>query len=171
MIGRVLALGASIILISAGTAGAQDDEEEYSYEKETSPYAELYGAGGYFLINGSDGGNDGSGGFGAALGGHFTSHLAMEGQYEYQSYSNTSLASYNFKYVMLTGRVQPYAKVGIGLMAGRPNHPFLFMGRFDLGMTFFLTDQWGLRGGVSYAVAKHSNHLLLGNAGVIYYFE
>lgn len=174
MIGRVLALGAVLVLLSAVGAKAQDDDEEpeYYFDKEGAGYVELYGAGAYFKINGSDGGDDGSGGVGAVVGGHVTTHLAMEAQYEFQSYSKTSLASYNLKWVFLPKeRLQPWAKVGAGLMGGRPNHPFLFMGRVDLGLTFFMTDQWGFRGGVGFASAKHSNHVLLGNAGVIYYFQ
>jgi hypothetical protein len=172
MIGRVLALGAALVLTSAVTAQAQDEEEEeYYFEKENSVYAELYAAGGYFKINGSDGGDDGSGGGGVTIGGHVTSHIAMEGSYEFQSYSKTSLAAYSLKYVFLTDRVQPYVKAGLGIMGGRPNHAFLFMGRFDAGVTYFLNETLGLRAGVGYAVAKHSNHLLLGNAGIIYYFD
>ncbi len=171
MIGRVLALGAVLVLMTAVTAQAQDDEEEYYYEKESAAYAELYAAGGYFLINGSDGGNDKSFGGGATMGGHLTPHFAMDITYELQSYSKTSLASYNLKYVFLTERIQPYIKAGIGVMAGRPNHSFLFMGRFDAGVTFFLTEQIGLRASYGIGLAKHSNNLLLGNAGIVYYFE
>ena len=171
MIGRVLALGAVLVLLSAVGAKAQDDEDEpeYYFDKEGAGYVELYGAGAYVMTSGS---NDGSGGVGTVVGGHFTPHFAMEAQYEFQSDEVTSLASYNFKWVFLTKtRLQPWAKVGAGLMGGRPNHPFLFMGRFDLGMTFFMTDQWGFRGGVGFATAKHSNNMLLGNAGIIYYFQ
>ena len=88
-----------------------------------------------------------------------------------QSYSTTSLASYHLKYVVLTERIQPYVKAGFGVMAGRPNHSFLFMGRFDAGVTFFLTEQIGLRAGYGIGLAKHNNNLLLGNVGIVYYFE
>jgi opacity protein-like surface antigen len=174
MNGRVLALGAALVLMTAVSAQAQDEEEEeeFYYAKESSAYAEFYAAGGYFKINGSDGGDDGSGGGGLTVGGHITENFAMEANYEFQSYSKTSLASYNWKYIFMPeDRLQPYLKAGIGVMGGRPNHAFLFMGRFDAGVTFFLSETLGLRGGVGYAVAKHSNHLLLANAGIIYFFE
>ena len=170
MNGRVLALGAALVLMTAMSAQAQD-EDEYYYEKERAAYAEVYGTGGYFKINGSDGGDDGSGGAGVTVGGHINPNIAMDVTYEFQSYSKTSLASYGLKYVFLTDRVQPYVKAGMGVMGGRPNHAFLFMGRFDAGVTFFLTEQVALRGGGSYAVAKHNNNLLLGSLGVVYYFE
>ncbi len=170
MNGRVLALGAALVLMTAMSAQAQD-EDEYYYEKERSAYAELYAAGGYFKINGTDGGDDGSGGVGLAVGGHITPNVAMDVTYEFQSYSKTSLASYAVKYVFLTDRVQPFVKAGFGVMAGRPNHAFLFMGRFDAGVNFFLTEQVALRGAAGYAVAKHSNNLLLANLGIVYYFE
>jgi hypothetical protein len=169
MNGRVLALGAVLVLMTAVGAQAQDDEEEYYFEKENAGYLELYGGVGYFKINGSDGGDDVSGGGGATVGGHITPNWAMDVTYEFQSYSKTSLASYGVKYVFLTDRVQPYLKVGAGVMGGRPNHAFLFMARFDGGVTYFLDEQLALRAGVGYAVAKHSNHLLLGNVGVVYY--
>lgn len=170
MNGRVLALGAVLVLATAVSAQAQD-EDEYYYAKENTAYAELYAGGGYFKINGSDGGDDGSGGAGLTVGGHITPHFAMDVTYEYQSYSNTSLGSYALKYVFLTDRVQPYVKAGLGIMGGRPNHPYLVMGRFDAGVAFFLTEQVALRGGGSYAVAKHGNNLLLGNLGLVYFFE
>ena len=40
---------------------------------------------------------------------------------------------------------------------------------FDAGLGIFLTEQVQLRTGVGYAVAAHSNHVLLGNVGVVYY--
>lgn len=172
MRGRALALGAVLVLTSALGAQAQDDDDyEYYFAKERSGYFELYGAGAYFKINGTDGGDDGSGGAGVAVGGHITEHIAMEASYEFQSYSKTSLAYYSLKYVFLTDRVQPYVKAGMGLMGGRPNHPFLFSGRFDGGVTIFIDEQLAFRTGVGYAVAKHSNHVLLGNVGLIYYFQ
>ena len=172
MIGRVLALGATLVLMTAVTADAQDeDEDEYYFEKESAGYGEIYGSGGYWWIRGSDGGDDGSGGVGITAGGHMTANFAMDVTYEYQSYSNTSLASYGVKYVFLTARIQPYVRVGFGLMGGRPNHPFLFMGRFDAGAVYFLNEQVGIRAGASFALAKHSNRVLLGNLGVVYYFE
>jgi opacity protein-like surface antigen len=172
MTGRALALGAVLVLLTAVNAQAQDEDEDESYvEKESAAYGELYGSGGYWWINGTDGGDDGSGGVGLTLGGHFTPNIAMDVTYEYQSYSDTSLASYSLKYVFLTDRIQPYVKVGAGIMGGRPNHAFLFMGRFDAGVTYFLNEQLALRGGASLALAKHSNQTLLGSLGVVYYFE
>ena len=173
MNGRVLVLGAVLVLMTAVGAQAQDEdeEEEFYYAKESAAYAELYATGAYFKINGTDGGDDGSGGGGLIVGAHLTENVAMEANYELQSYSKTSLASFNLKYIFLTDRIQPYLKVGAGVMGGRPNHAFLFMGRADAGVTYFLSETFGLRGGVGYAIAKHSNHLLLANAGLIYYFE
>jgi hypothetical protein len=172
MIGRVLALGAALVLMTAVTAQAQDDEEEeYYFEKETAAYIDGYVAAGYFKINGTDGGDDNSFGGGLAVGAHITSNFAMDVRYELQDYSKTSLASYNLKYVFLTDRFQPYVQAGIGVMGGRPNHAFLFMGRFEAGTVIFINEQLGFRAGFGYAVAKHSNHLLLGNAGLVYYFE
>jgi hypothetical protein len=173
MIGRVLALGAVLVLMTAVNAKAQDeDEDEYYFEKESAAYGEIYGSGGYWWINGTDGGDDGSGGVGVTLGGHLTPNVAMDVTYEYQSYSDTSLASYSLKYVFRTEeRIQPYVKAGFGIMGGRPNHAFLFMGRFDGGVSYFINEQVALRAGASYAVAKHSNQVLLGNLGLVYYFE
>jgi hypothetical protein len=172
MIGRVLALGVALVLMSAVTAQAQDeDEEELYFEKESAAYIEAFAGAGYFKINGTDGGDDSSFGGGLAIGAHITPHFAMDVRYELQDYSKTSLFSYNLKYVFLTDRIQPYLMAGVGVMGGRPNHPFLFMGRFELGMTYFLNEQLGLRAGFGVAVAKHSNRLLLGNFGIIYYFE
>ena len=172
MIGRVLALGAALVLMTAVTAQAQDEEEEeYYFEKESAAYIEGYVGAGYFKINGTDGGDDKSFGGGLAAGAHITPNIAMDVLYELQDYSKTSLVSYNLKYVFLTDRIQPYLKAGVGVMGGRPNHAFLFMGRFEAGTTIFINEQLGFRAGFGVALAKHSNRLLLGNAGLVYYFE
>jgi hypothetical protein len=164
-----------LVLVSALGAQAQDEDEddyEYYFAKESSGYMELYAGGGYFKINGSDGGDDGTGGAGVTVGGHLTENFAMDVTYEFQSRSKTSLAHYALKYVFRPEeRFQPYLKAGIGLMGGRPNHAFLFMGRFDGGVSYFIDEQLAVRAGVGYAVAPHSNHLFLGNVGLVYYLE
>jgi hypothetical protein len=172
---RVLALVPALSLALTGALGAplgaqaqEDEEEEYYFEKESSAYVELYGAGGYFVINEED---KGSGGVGLTIGGHITEHFAMDATYEFQSQKETHLASYGLKYVFLTERIQPYVKVGIGLMGGRPDNEYLFMGRFDAGVTYFLNEQLAIRGGVSYAAAKDDNNLFLGSVGLVYYLE
>ena len=173
MIVRALALGAALVLVTGLSAQAQDDddyEEEMVYEKESSAYMEVLFSNAYHHNN--DKSNDHSVGGGVILGGHLTPWLAMEGQYEFHEYSKTSLASYQVKLVPFsTGPVQPFVKAGLGLMGGRPSHAFLFMGRFGLGSDVFLTEQVALTMTVSYAVAKHSNHVVIGSLGVAYYFE
>ncbi len=167
---RVLALAVVMALVPALAVQAQDDdeEEEYYYEKETSGYMELYGAGGYFVINEDD---KGSGGLGVTIGGHITEHIAMDLTWEFQSSSTTNIGTYALKYVFLTGRVQPYVKAGLGAMLGRPDHSFLFVGRFDAGVTYFLDEQLAVTGGAGYAVARSDNNLFLGKLGLTYYFE
>ncbi len=177
MIGRVLAVGTVVVFMAALTAAfdaqAQDEdfeeEEELYFEKESSPYAELNFAGSYYLIN--DDKNRFSGGVGALFGGHVTPHVSLEVQYDWQEYSSTHLASFNLRYTFLTDRLQPWFKAGVGMMGGRPNHAFLFMARLGAGTNFFLTEQWAIAPSFGYAVAKHQNHILLGNIGVVYYFE
>ena len=112
-----------------------------------------------------------TGGVGLIIGGHVLPWLALEGQYDWQEASNTSLGSFSIKYVALQGRIQPFLKAGLGVMGGRPNHTFLFMGRFGAGASFFLTEQLALTGTTSFAIAKHRNRLVIASVGVSYYFE
>jgi len=166
MIGRVLALTAALLL-SANVAVAQDDdeEEEFYYEKESSPYVGISGLGG--LIGG-----DGTGGFGVLLGGHVTTWLAFEGEYNFVSDSATHLANYSAKWTPMGDKqIQPYLKAGLGLMGGRNAHPFLFMGKFGAGVAFFLSETLALDAGVTAGVASHDNNLYTGSLGLVYYFE
>ena len=174
MIGRVLALGAVTVLMAALTAASDaqaQDEEELYYEKESSTYAEFNAAVSYYVVNESDADDRFSGRIGAVLGGHVTPHVSMEIQYDWHEYSSSHFASTNLRYTFLTGKFQPWLKAGVGIMGGRPNHAFLFMGRFGAGTNYFLTEQWAIAPSIGYAVAKHHNNVLLGNIGVIYYFE
>lgn len=176
MIGRVLALGAVVVLMAALTAAtnaqAQDEEEEeLYYEKESSTYAEFNMGASYFVINENDDGDRASGGIGLVLGGHVTPHFSMEAQYDWHEYSGSHFANYNLRYTFLTDQIQPWVKAGIGIMGGRPHHPFLFMTRLSAGTNLFLTEQWAVAPSVGYAVAKHNNNVFFGNIGVVYYFE
>jgi hypothetical protein len=45
------------------------------------------------------------------------------------------------------------------------------MGRTDVGVNWFLNEQWVLAPVVGYAGAKHSNHIFIGGVHVAYYFE
>ena len=174
MIGRVLALGALVVLMAALTtafdAQAQDEEELY-YEKDSATYVEFNVAAAYFVINESDGDDRFSGGPGVVLGAHVTPHVSMEMQYDWQEYSSTHLATANLRYTFLTGRVQPWLKAGIGVMGGRPNHPFLFLARFGVGTNYFLTEQFAIAPSLGYAVGAHNNNILLANIGLVYYLE
>lgn len=177
MIRRVLTLGAVLVVMTALTAAfdaqAQDDDfeedEELYYEKESATYSEFQIGGSYFKISDDD--DRFSGGVGLVVGAHVTPHVSMEVQYGWQEYSSTHLASYNLRYTLLTDSIQPWVKAGIGLMGGRPNHAFLLLGRLDAGANFFLNEQWAIAPSVGYAGAKHSNHIIMGNIGVVYYFE
>ena len=174
MIGRVLGLGAAMGLMAALVVASEaraEDEDELYYEKESSAYAELSAGASYFLLKNTEENNRFAGGVGLTIGGHLSPHFAMEVQYGYQGYSNTQLVSYNLKYVFLTDSVQPWISAGIGMMGGRPHHPYLFMGRINAGSNFFLDEQWAVAPSVSYAVAKHHNNVFLANLGVVYYFE
>ena len=171
MRGRALALGAVLVLMSALGAQAQDDEDEDDYEyyfaKESSGYVELSGGFAYF-----DGNDAYGGGAGLTVGGHLSEYLAMDINYEYSNQSNTHFATYGFKYVVLPeSRVTPFFRAGLGLMGGRPNHPFLFMGRFDGGVQIFLDEYLALKASAGFAWARDDNKISLANFGVIYYFE
>jgi hypothetical protein len=175
MIARVLVLGVAMVFVGAANVHAQNDEEydeeETFYQKDTAAYVELSLAGSYFDINDDDGDDRGSGGVGAIVGGHVGA-VRMEVQYEWFDYSATHLASYNLGYTFLpSSRFQPYVKAGIGIMGGRPSHPFLLMGRADLGVNLFLTEQWALAPVIGYAGAKHSNDIFMGGVHIAYYFE
>ncbi len=174
MFARVLALTASLVLATATPAYSQDEdyEEEYADEeeeeayfaKESSVYAEL-------LVSTGPIDGETTGGLSFIFGGHMQSWLAMEGQYEWLEDESTSLVSYGVKFVPLQGRVQPYLKAGLGLMGGRPDHPFLFMGRFGLGVSVFLNEQLAVTAGGTAALAAHSNDAYLGSLGIAYFFE
>ena len=166
MIGRVLALTAALVLAMNGVARAQDDEEEeFYYEKESSPYVGLLGTGGAI-------GGDGAGGFGVLIGGHVDTWIAFEGEYTFLSDSSTHLATYSAKFLpMPESKIQPYLKVGAGLMGGRDDHPFLFAGKFGAGVAFFLSESLALDAGFTTAVASHDSHLYGGQIGLVYYFE
>ena len=177
MIGRVLALGVVMVLMGATGALAQDEdeyeeyEEEVYYEKETATYVELTFSGAWFDINDDDGDNRASGGVGIILGGH-VGGLKMEGQYEWYDYSSTHVATYNLGYTFFKeSAIQPYIKGGIGILGGRPSHPFLFAGRLDAGVNIFLTEQWALAPSIGYIGAPHSNDIFNGRVGIVYYFE
>jgi hypothetical protein len=167
MIARVLALAAALMLATAVTAHAQDEdeeEEEFYYAKESSGYLELAAATG-------DIDGDTTGGVSAIIGGHLETWLAMEGQYQFLEDESTHLASYSLKFVPLQGRIQPYVKAGIGLMGGRPDHTYLFLGRFAAGASFFLNEQMALTAGLTAAIAAHGNNAYLGSIGFAYYLE
>ncbi len=159
MIGRVLALGALMVLMAALTAAfdaqAQDEEDLY-YEKESSTYVEFNVAASYYLINENDNDDRFSGGVGTVLGAHVTPHVSIEMQYDWQEHSSTHLASANLRYTFLTGKIQPWLKAGIGVMGGRPNHAFLFMARFGVGTNYFLTEQVAIAPSVVCAALKPS---------------
>ena len=171
MIGRVLALGAVVVLTAtltaASNAQAQDEEELY-YEKESSAYAEFSGS---FAVNEDEAEDRYSGGIGLVVGGHVTTHFSMEAQYDWQDFSGTHLANYNLRYTFLTDMIQPWIRAGIGIMGGRPGHPFLFMTRLGAGTNLFLTEQWAVAPSISYAIANHHNNVFSANLGVVYYFE
>jgi hypothetical protein len=170
MIGRVLALTAALLLAMNFAAYAQDDEdedeeEEYYYDKESSPYVAL-GAGGGAI------GGDGTGNISAIVGGHVDTWIAFEGEYQYVTDSSTHLVTYSTKLLPLPdSRIQPYVKLGLGLMGGRSGHPFLFMGRFGAGVSFFLTETLALDAGANAGIASHDNNIYTGTLGLIYYFE
>jgi len=171
MIGRVLALGAVVVLTvtltAASNAQAQDEEELY-YEKESSAYAEFNASA---AVNENEAEDRFSGGIGLLVGGHVTPHFSMEAQYNWQEYSGTHLANYNLRYTFLTDMIQPWVRAGIGIMGGRPGNPFLFMTRFGAGANLFLTEQWAVAPSISYAIADHHNNIFSANLGVVYYFE
>jgi hypothetical protein len=159
-------------LTSALSAQAQDEyDEEAYYEKETATYMELTFAGSWFDINDDDGDDRGSGAVGAIVGAHVAG-VKMELQYEWYDYSSTSVATYNLGYTFRsTESIQPYVKGGIGILGGRPDHAFLFAGRVDAGVNFFLTEQWAIAPAIGYIGAAHSNDIFTGRVGVVYYFE
>ncbi len=165
---RALAVGAAMMMLTAVNAHAQDDEDEEEgyYEKESSAYVELVGS--YARHTDDD---DDTGGAGVIMGAHVMPWLSIEGQYDWLEDSSTSLGSFSLKYVALQGRIQPFLKAGLGVMGGRPNHAFLFMGRFGAGASFFLNEQLALTGTTSLALAKHSNRLVITSVGLSYYFE
>lgn len=161
-------LCASLTLAGA-TASAQDDDdydEEFDYSKDSASYVELMGS---FAFDDDE--DEETGGVGAIIGGHVTPWLAMEGQYEYVENEDTHLVSYQLKWVPLQGRIQPFVKAGLGLMGGRPSHPFLFMGRFGAGVSFFLNEQLAVVGSGSIATARYDSNFFLGSIGVAYFFE
>ena len=170
MIARVLALAAVMVLMSAVNVQAQDEdeyEEEFDYTKDSATYMELNLSGAYFDINGD---NRGSGGVGATIGAHVDA-IGMEVQYDFFDYSATHIATYNLRYTFSNDQLQPWAKAGIGIMGGRPSHPFLLAGRFEAGVNWFLNEQWALAPVAGYAVAPRSNHIVYGSLHVVYYFE
>ena len=179
MFARVLALTASLVLAAAAPAYSQDEdyeddysedyeeeeeEEEAYYAKESSVYVELLGSSG--SIDG-----DATGGMSVIVGGHIETWLAMEGQYEWLQDDSTHLASYGVKLVPLHGRIQPYLKAGLGLMGGRSEHSFLFLGRFGGGVSVFLNEQLAVTAGGTAALAANSNNAYLGSLGISYFFE
>jgi hypothetical protein len=174
MFSRVLALTAALALAAATPAYSQDEdyedeydeeeEEEAYYAKESSVYVELLGSAG--AIDGDE-----TGGVSVIIGGHIETWLAMEGQYEWLQDDSTSLVSYGVKFVPLHGRIQPYLKAGLGLMGGRSEHSFLFMGRFGLGVSVFLNEQVAVTAGGTAALAANSNNAYLGSLGISYFFE
>jgi hypothetical protein len=169
MIGRVLALTAALLLAMNFAAFAQEDEEEeeeeYYYEKDSSPYVALTGGGGAI-------GGDGAGTVGAIVGGHVATWLAFEGEYEFVTDSASHLATYSAKWLILPeSRIQPYLKAGAGLMGGRSGHPFLFMGRFGGGVSFFLSETLALDGSVNAGIASHDSNIYTGKLALIYYFD
>lgn len=181
MIGRVLALTVALLVAMAmtmtmmtGVAFAQDDEEEEEelyYEKESAAYLGLTGSG----INASgdfSDVDDWTGGVGLILGGYVTTWLAFEGQYDFVADSASHLFSYSAKWLpMGDSQLQPYLKAGLGIMGGRDEEPFLFMGRFGAGVSFFLTETLAVDAGLNTAIAAHDNNMYMGTLGVIYYFE
>ena len=160
MFGRTLAVGVLLATLAAGSANAQEE-----YEKEGA-YIGLLGSYTYF----NDGGRS-SGGPGIIIGAHMFPWLAAEGTYQYIQTSNTHFGTYSLKAILPLGMVQPWAKAGIGLMGGRPEKPFLFMGRFGLGADLHLTDSLALFGGAEAATALNQNNIFMATVGVTYYLD
>jgi len=169
MIGRALALGAALILLSAVGAQAQDDDEEAIDYSRSGSYASLYAS----YANFQDGHDNHSGGGGAIVGYYFLPQLAMETQVEGQSDDATLLWTYNVKYVPFPKlRIQPYLKAGLGLMAGRDDDEWLFTGRFSGGFDFFLSETIAMFAAYDYARAgSHGHDAHIANLGVTLFFD
>jgi opacity protein-like surface antigen len=161
----IRSLGLALILIAtAAPPAAADDAEDYA---RTGAYVGAGLALGWESYDGSPGGFDTGIGFDAWGGYRFHPHFAGELEIEYVDRVdlgtlNTDLLTFtgNLKGYLLTGRVQPFALVGIGVTrVGASVGGFGsgdeagFGARFGGGIDFYVCENVSLGATASYVLA------------------
>ena len=180
MIRRTLVLIAAITLAAtAQPAWADDEEEDAPDYARRGIYLELDGQAMVNLFRGGEPGGN-SGGVGARAGWHIGSRVAAELQYEWidelQS-DSANLITINGKIFILTGRIQPFVRVGLGAMFGHlPQFSEMkssFVARFGLGGDFWIDENWAVTVFADYIVPTdhyHRLNFISTGAGIRYRF-
>lgn len=168
MIRRILTLTLAMAFIAAAAPVLADDDEE-----EDEPdygrrgiYLEVDGQAMVDLFRHNTPG-EASGGVTGRAGWHIGSRVAAEFQYEWidqlQDYS-ANLMTINAKIFVLTGRIQPFGRVGVGAMFGDvPNESSMqssFVARFGVGVDFWIDEHWAVTAFGDYVVPTDHFHYL-----------
>ncbi len=177
MIRRILTLLIAMAFVAAAVPAFADDEEpDYA---RSGVYLELDGQAMVDLFRHNDSG-EASGGISARAGWHIGSRVAAELQYAWIDQLHTdsaNLMTINAKIFILTGRIQPFARVGMGAIFG--DVPGLsdvkssFVARFGLGGDNWIDEHWAVTVYADYVLPTDHFHYLnfiSTGAGVRYRF-
>ena len=163
---------------AAADVHAMDKEEEPDYAR-SGVYLELDGQAMVDLFRHNDSG-EASGGISARAGWHIGSRVAAELQYAWIDQlesDSANLMTINAKIFILTGRIQPFARVGLGAIFGDiPGHSVMkssFVARFGVGGDFWIDEHWAVTVYADYVLPTDHFHYLnfiSTGAGVRYRF-
>jgi hypothetical protein len=135
MMMRRLSLALTVLMLTLDGALAEDD-----YGGEGS-YAAIVGLGALDLGDTSSADED-SGGIGLRVGTFLSPNLALEVNWDWVE-GVAHLATYDARVYMLTGRLQPFATIGIGISAV-PHERLTGVWRGGAGADYFVSDSWKL---------------------------
>ena len=148
---RTLALATTLVLFAFLPASVQAEEHEAAEDADygrAGVYLEVGGQAMLPVFRGQSNG-DPSGGVTARAGWRVGSRVAVELHYEwdYRLRNNSSnVITADAKVFILTGRIQPYARAGLGVIFGRVEGTggtqSSFAARFGTGLDYWLTENW-----------------------------
>lgn len=177
MIRRTVTLLIAMAFVAADVH-AMDKEEEPDYAR-SGVYLELDGQAMVDLFRHNDTG-DASGGIAVRAGWRIASRVAAEFQYAWIDQLHTdsaNLMTINGKVFILKGRIQPFARIGLGAIFGDvPGHSVVkssFVARFGVGGDFWIDEHWAVTVYGDYVLPTdhfHYLNFLSTGAGVRYRF-
>ena len=172
-------VGGSDIPVPSSSGSVAEEEPAPDYARR-GVHLEVDGQAMVNVFRGGEPGHAASGGVGARAGWHVGSRVAVELQYEWIDQlqnDSANLMTINGKIFILTGRIQPFARVGLGAIfgdvPGESSMKSSFVARFGLGGDFWIDENWAVTVFADYVLPTshfHRLNFISTGAGIRYRF-